>query len=129
MTPPTRSIPRPVHKEPIGGCPYTVCVRVRPLPPHTLNHPSAIIHHPFHQLFFNLTQTHTFPVPDEPTKAEVHQIPSHPAMICSTELLHYLFFVTVPDGSPIGFLFLHRLSLRHSIVYNSKNFELLSFII
>ena len=45
------------------------------------------------QLFHHQSYRHTFPVPNEPAKSEVHQIPSHPAMIC-TELPHsfFLFF-------------------------------------
>ena len=58
------------------------------------------------QLFHHQSYGHTFPVPNEPAKSEVHQIPSHPAMICSIELPHYLFFVTVLDGFPIEFLIL-----------------------
>jgi len=81
VTPPTRSIPRPVHEEPIGGCPYTACVRVRPLPPHTSHHSSAYINHPSRQLFFTHTTGHTFPIPDEPAKTEVHQVPSHPNIV------------------------------------------------
>ena len=44
------------------------------------------------QLFHHQSYGHTFPVPNEPAKSEVHQIPSHPAMIC-IELPHsyYLF--------------------------------------
>ena len=55
------------------------------------------------QLFHHQSYRHTFPVPNEPSKSEVHQIPSHPVMICRIELPHYLFFVTVLDGSPIEF--------------------------
>ena len=40
------------------------------------------------QLFHHQSYRHTFPVPNEPAKSEVHQIPSHPAMICSIELPH-----------------------------------------
>ena len=34
------------------------------------------------QLFHHQSYGHTFPVPNEPTKSKVHQIPSHPVMIC-----------------------------------------------
>ena len=40
------------------------------------------------QLFHHQSYRHTFPVPNEPTKSEVHQIPSHPIIICSVELSH-----------------------------------------
>lgn len=54
------------------------------------------------QLFHHQSYGHTFPIPNEPTKAEVHQIPSHPAMIC-IELPHSFSLFTVLDGSPIDF--------------------------
>ena len=41
------------------------------------------------QLFHHQFYGHTFPVPNEPTKSEVHQIPSHPVMICRIELPHF----------------------------------------
>ena len=47
-----------------------------------------IIPHAYIQLFHHQSYGHTFPVPNEPSKPEVHQIPSHPAMICSIELPH-----------------------------------------
>ncbi len=62
-----------------------------------------IIPHSYIQLFHHQFYGHAFPVPNEHTKSEVHQIPSHPVMICRIELPHYLFFVTVLDGSPIEF--------------------------
>ena len=42
-------------------------------------------------IFHHQSYGHTFPVPNEPTKPEVHQIPNHPAMICSIELPHSFF--------------------------------------
>lgn len=54
-----------------------------------LHHPSAIIHHPYPRFFHHQSYGHTFSVPNESAKPEVHQIPSHPVMIC-IELLHYL---------------------------------------
>ena len=55
------------------------------------------------QLFHHQSYGHTFPVPNEPTKSEVHQIPSHPAIIC-IELSHFSSLFTVLDGFPIEFL-------------------------
>ena len=42
------------------------------------------------QLFHHQSYGHTFPVPNEPSKSEVHQIPRHPAMIC-IELPHFFY--------------------------------------
>ena len=56
------------------------------------------------QLFHHQSYGHTFPVPNEPAKSKVHQIPNHPDMIC-IELPHYFLLFTVLDGSPIEFLF------------------------
>ena len=56
------------------------------------------------QLFHHQSYGHTFPVPNEPAKSKVHQIPSHPAMIC-IELPHFFFLFTVLDGFPIDYLF------------------------
>ena len=56
------------------------------------------------QLFHHQSYGNTFPVPNEPTKSEVHQIPSHPAIIC-IEQPHSFFFVAVLDGFPIDFYF------------------------
>ncbi len=49
-----------------------------------------IIPHAYIQLFHHQSYGHTFPVPNEPTKSKVHQIPSHPVMIC-IELPHSFF--------------------------------------
>ena len=57
------------------------------------------------QLFHHQFYGHTFPIPNEPTKSKVHQIPSHPAMICSIELPHSFVLFTVLDGSSIDYLF------------------------
>ena len=62
-------------------------MRSRPLPtPHLLSlHTSAIRLHTssFLQLFHHQSYGHTFPVPYEPSKSEVHQIPNHPVMTCT----------------------------------------------
>lgn len=55
------------------------------------------------QLFHHQSYGHTFPVPYEPFKSKVHQVPSHPAMIC-IELPHSFYLFTALDGSPIEFL-------------------------
>ena len=47
-----------------------------------------IIPHAYTQLFHHQSYGHTFSIPNEPAKSEVHQIPSHPVMICSIELPH-----------------------------------------
>ena len=69
-----------------------------------LHHPSAIIHHPYPRFFHYQSYGHTFPIPNEPAKSKVHQIPSHPAMICSIELPHSFSLFTVPDSFTIEFL-------------------------
>ena len=120
MTPPTRSIPRPVRKEPIGGCPYTACVRVRPLPtPHHLSlHTSAIRLHTSFQLFIHQSYGHTFPVTEKASEPKVHEVSRYSRIFRIIELSHFslLFLVSIVlDGFPIGFIvFLSRLSLCHS---------------
>ena len=101
--------PDSAPKSRIGGCLYIYRYNAKPFiydsTSYFLHLTSNIIRLPSIQLFHRQSYGHTFPVPNEPTKSEVHQIPNHPAMICSIELPHYLFFATVLDGSSIEFLF------------------------
>ena len=51
------------------------------------------------QLFHHQSYRHTFPIPNEPSKSEVHQIPSHPVMIC-IELPHFFSLLQCSMVSP-----------------------------
>ena len=80
-------IPRPSSRKAESGdaCIYAVVMRSRSsTTPHL---PSYFLPITSIQLFHHQSYGHTFPVPNEPAKSKVHQIPSHPAMIC-IELSH-----------------------------------------
>ena len=86
---PKRNIPRPSSRKAESGdaCIYAVVMRSRSsTTPHL---PSYFLPITSIQLFHHQSYGHTFPVPYEPFKSKVHQVPSHPAMICSIELSHY----------------------------------------
>ena len=92
-----RQLPPPVTKKDIprlssrrtesgDDCIYAVVMQSRSsTTPHL---PSYFLLITSIQLFHHQFYGHTFPVPNEPSKSEVHQIPSHPALICSIELPH-----------------------------------------
>ena len=100
--PTKRDIPRPSSRKAESGdaCIYAVVMRSRSsTTPHL---PSYFLLITSIQLFHHQSYGHTFPVPNEPAKSKVHQIPNHPDMIC-IELPHYFLLFTVLDGSPIEF--------------------------
>lgn len=106
--PPKHNIPDSAHEEPSRGCPYTVCVRVQPLPPHTLHHSSAIRLHTssFLQLFIHHTYGHTFPITQKASEPKVHEVSRYSRIVRTIELSHFSLIFLVPivlDGFPIKF--------------------------
>ena len=86
------------------ACIYAAIMRSRSsttphLPSYFLHLTSNIIRLPSIQLFHHQSYGHTFPIPNEPSKPEVHQIPSHPAMIC-IELSHSFSLLQCSMVSP-----------------------------
>ena len=65
------------------------------------------------QLFHHQSYRHTFPVPNEPSKAKVHQIPSHPAKICIIELPHFFSLLQCSMVLPSSFSFVQFVAMPY----------------
>ena len=72
---------------------YTACVRVQPLPPHTLHHSSAIRLHTssFLQLFIHHTYGHTFPITQKASEPKVHEVSRYSRIFRMIEPSHFYF--------------------------------------